>query len=175
MRAISTKRCSRDGSTTSATSGGVIDFNRQRPRRRHLRLDLHAHRLRVSWDGLACGHADAAICCRTAFTKPGGDALRRWIDECPNGRYSSALVQGADAWRTQLIRDLGDAHGIRALLDEHDDRALHRLMTNLGGHDLPALLDAFHGVLTIAPRVSSPTRSRNSTYRLPATRTTTPG
>jgi pyruvate dehydrogenase E1 component len=30
------------------------------------------------------------------------------------------------------------------LLDEHDDSRLHRLMTNLGGHDLSSLLDAFH-------------------------------
>ena len=35
---------------------------------------------------------------------------------------------------------------IRALLDGHDDAALAALMTNLGGHDLEALLEAFHGV-----------------------------
>src|SRR5262249_7712883 len=81
-----------------------------------------------------------------AFAKPGGDALQQWIDACPNGRYSALSYKGGDAWRTQLIRDLGDPYGIRALLDEHDDEALHRLMTNLGGHDLPGLLDAFHGV-----------------------------
>ena len=41
--------------------------------------------------------------------------------------------------------------GIRALLDGHDDTALAALMTNLGGHDLEALLEAFHGVADDRP------------------------
>lgn len=86
-----------------------------------------------------------------AFAQPGGDALQRWIDECPNSRYSALAYKGGDAWRTQLVRDLGDTHGIRALLDGHDDVRLHRLMTNLGGHDLSSLLEAFHGVVDDRP------------------------
>ena len=34
--------------------------------------------------------------------------------------------------------------GIRELLDEHGDAELHQLMTNLAGHDLVTVLDAFH-------------------------------
>ncbi len=81
-----------------------------------------------------------------AFQQRGGDALRAWIDGCPNSRYSALAYKGGDAWRTELTRDLGDTHGIRALLDEHDDQRLHQLMTNLGGHDFETLLDAFHGI-----------------------------
>ena len=81
-----------------------------------------------------------------AFERPGGDALRRWIDSAENSRYSALAYRGGAAWRDELLRDLGDTHGIRALLDEHDDDALGRLMTNLGGHDLTTLRDAFRGV-----------------------------
>ena len=81
-----------------------------------------------------------------AFRKPGGDALRRWIDSAENSRYSALAYKGGAAWREELIRDLGDTHGIRALLDEHDDAALGRLMTNLGGHDMATVRDAFHAV-----------------------------
>ena len=79
-----------------------------------------------------------------AFARRGGDALRSWIDDCPNSAYSALAYQGGAAWRSRLERDLGDTSGIRELLDEHDDRALHRLMTNLAGHDVAAVREAFH-------------------------------
>jgi pyruvate dehydrogenase E1 component len=80
-----------------------------------------------------------------AFLRRGGDALRAWIDSCPNSRYSALAYKGGAAWREQLLRDLRDTSGILELLDEHDDDGLHRLLTNLAGHDLEAVLDAFHG------------------------------
>ena len=46
----------------------------------------------------------------------------------------------------QLTRELGQVVGISGLLDRHDDPALHRLMTNLAGHDLETLLDGFHAI-----------------------------
>jgi pyruvate dehydrogenase E1 component len=79
-----------------------------------------------------------------AFAGPGGEALRAWIDDCANSSYSALAYQGGAAWRTRLVRDLGDTSGIRELLDGHDDTSLHRLMTNLAGHDLDAVREAFH-------------------------------
>jgi len=81
-----------------------------------------------------------------AFEQPGGDALRQWIDDCPNSLYSALTFKGGAAWREHLIADIGDVNGIRGLLDEHDDDALHALMTDLGGHCMSTVLDAFHGV-----------------------------
>jgi pyruvate dehydrogenase E1 component len=81
-----------------------------------------------------------------AFCRPGGGALRQWIDDCPNSRYSALTFKGGKAWRRELERDLGAVDGIRALLDELDDDALHALMTNLAGHDMAAVLDAFHKI-----------------------------
>jgi len=83
---------------------------------------------------------------RDAFTRRGGNALREWIDECPNSLYSALAFQGGAAWRAQLESDLAPVDGIRQLLDEHDDPALHALMTNLAGHDLETVIDAFRGV-----------------------------
>jgi pyruvate dehydrogenase E1 component len=78
-----------------------------------------------------------------AFLEPGGDHLRKWIDDCPNSLYSALTYKGGVAWREHLLRDLGDVGGIRALLDRHDDAALQRLMTNLAGHDMETVLEAF--------------------------------
>jgi pyruvate dehydrogenase E1 component len=80
---------------------------------------------------------------RAQAERPGGEALLRWIDECPNQLYSALTFKGGAAWREHLRRDLGDTAGIRELLDSHDDETLHALITNLAGHDLETVLEAF--------------------------------
>ena len=86
-----------------------------------------------------------------AFARPGGEALRRWIDECPNDLYSAITYKGGAAWREHLRADLGTTRFGKQLLDEHDDRALHALMTNLAGHDMEAILEAFDSVDSDVP------------------------
>ena len=86
-----------------------------------------------------------------AFARPGGEALRDWLDNCPNSLYSALVYRGGAGWRARLKRDLGPTRGIDALLDEHDDAGLHALMTNLAGHDLESILDAFPGIEADAP------------------------
>ncbi|MEQ8353959.1 MAG: transketolase [Kiloniellaceae bacterium] len=81
-----------------------------------------------------------------AFKEPGGAALRDWIDCCPNQLYSALTFQGGAAWRKRLHDDLGDQGEVSALIDRRGDDELARLMMNLGGHDLPAVLEAFHSV-----------------------------
>jgi pyruvate dehydrogenase E1 component len=81
-----------------------------------------------------------------AFARPDGHHLREWIDGCPNSLYSALVFKGGSGWREHLGRDLNPYPGIRAILDEHDDEALNRLMTNLAGHDMASVLDAFHAV-----------------------------
>ena len=86
-----------------------------------------------------------------AFARPGGDALRDWIDTCPNSLYAALTFKGGAAWRDHLKRDLKGVAGIKALLDGHDDASLHTLITNLAGNDLEASLEAFHGVTDDIP------------------------
>ena len=81
-----------------------------------------------------------------AFARPDGEHLREWIDGCPNSLYSALVYKGGAGWREHLSRDLNRYPGIWAILDECDDVALQRLMTNLAGHDLASVLAAFHGV-----------------------------
>src|SRR5262249_16289426 len=81
-----------------------------------------------------------------AFARPDGVHLREWIDPCPNSLSSALVYKGGEGWREHLLRDLNRYPGIRAILDEHDNDALHALMTNLAGHDMEAVLDAFHSI-----------------------------
>ena len=81
-----------------------------------------------------------------AFTRPDGHNLREWIDACPNSLYSALVYKGGEGWREHLHRDLNRYPGISVILDDHDDAALQRLMTNLAGHDMASVLTAFHAV-----------------------------
>ena len=87
-----------------------------------------------------------------AFSLPGGEALREWIDSCPNSLYAALTYKGGRAWREHLQQDIGNVPGICELLGSHDDDGLQELMTNLAGNDLESCLDAFH-----APDDGSPT------------------
>jgi pyruvate dehydrogenase E1 component len=76
-----------------------------------------------------------------AFAEQGGDRLRAWIDQCPNADYAALTYLGGAAWRERLAKDLGKP--IKPILDARDDDALAALMTNLGGHDMASLVEAF--------------------------------
>jgi pyruvate dehydrogenase E1 component len=80
---------------------------------------------------------------QAAFGEPGGDRLREWIDNCPNQLYSALTFQGGAAWRKRLLDELGDQGPLSKLIEKRSDEELARLMTNLAGHDLPTLVEAF--------------------------------
>jgi pyruvate dehydrogenase E1 component len=81
-----------------------------------------------------------------AFREEGGTALRDWIDHCPNQLYSTLVFAGGAAWRKRLNEDLGHDAAAKRLIDGRPDDELARLMTNLAGHDLPSLTQAFRAI-----------------------------
>lgn len=83
---------------------------------------------------------------RAVFARPGGKALEDWIEHCPNAEFAALTFQGGAAWRERLLADIGSRRGVRALLDSMDDAELARVMTNLGGHCVETLIDAFDAV-----------------------------
>lgn len=78
-----------------------------------------------------------------AFQEPGGEALREWIDTTSNAEYAALTYQGGEQWRARLTGDIGEQPGVADLLESRDDEALARLMTNLGGHCMASLTEAF--------------------------------
>src|SRR5215475_8628190 len=84
------------------------------------------------------------------FKKPHGDRLRAWIDECPNVEYQSLCRADGAHIREVIITWRGTRDpGLAQLLEEMSDEAVKALALNLGGHDLPCILEA----LSTAERV----------------------
>ena len=88
---------------------------------------------------------------RAAFQEPGGNRLRQWIDSCPNQLYSALVFAGAAAWRKRLNDEIGDQGDVTRLIEKRSDDELAALMNNLGGHDLPSVLEAFHAATSDKP------------------------
>ena len=119
----------------------VVDYNRQSldattPERMFDRFDdIFAT---AGWDVLTLKYGKAQ---RAAFRRPGGAALRDWIDACPNDLYSALTFEGGAAWRERLQADLSGK--TLDLIDGFDDETLADLMTRLGGHCMETLLEAY--------------------------------
>ncbi len=124
----------------------VIDYNRQSLDAvvREGLWERYEHLFKnFGWDVVILKHGTLQ---QAAFREPGGEALRKWIDTCPNQLYSALVFQGGAAWRKRLLADIGDDGPTTTLIESRSDEELARLMNNLGGHDLPLLVEAFESV-----------------------------
>jgi pyruvate dehydrogenase E1 component len=118
----------------------IVDYNRQS-------LDAtSADRMFERFDEIfeSCGWRVETLkygkLLEAAFREEGGEALRHWIDRASNADYAALTYLGGKAWRERLLVDAPD---VRPIVDRRSDDELHRLMTNLAGHDLESLIEAF--------------------------------
>ncbi|HEY9212999.1 MAG TPA: transketolase, partial [Ancylobacter sp.] len=124
----------------------ILDYNRQSLDaviREGLPARLEALFRAFGWEVVTLKYGARLM---EAFAEPGGERLRDWIDRAPNQLYSALTFQGGAAWRRRLLDDLGDQGALTALIERRSDEELSALMTNLGGHDLPSLIEAFERI-----------------------------
>jgi pyruvate dehydrogenase E1 component len=121
----------------------VIDYNRQSLDgvvREGLYDRIEAIFQAFNWDVVTLKYG---VLQRRAFAEPGGEALRAWIDACPNALYSALMFRGGAAWRERLTDEIGDQGPATALIARRSDAELADLMANLGGHCVETLLEQF--------------------------------
>ncbi len=124
----------------------IVDYNRQSLDaviREGLWEKFEAMFRNFGWDVVILKYGSLM---RAAFAEPGGEALRRWIDACPNQLYAALCFQGGAAFRKRLLDDLGDQGDATRLIESRSDEELLALMSNLGGHDMETVLDAFDAI-----------------------------
>ncbi len=121
----------------------IVDYNRQSLDavvREGLWAKFESMFRNFGWDVVVLRHGALQ---EAAFREPGGEKLRAWIEACPNQLYSALTFQGGAAWRKRLTDELGDQGDVTKLIEKRSDEELAALMSNLGGHDMGMLLDAF--------------------------------
>ncbi|MGH6715694.1 MAG: transketolase [Bradyrhizobium sp.] len=124
----------------------VVDYNRQSLDavvREGLWEKFEAMFRNFGWDVVIVKYGTLM---RQAFAEPGGEALRRWIDNCPNALYAALCFQGGAAFRKHLHDEIGDQGPVTQLIDRRSDDELLALMSNLGGHDMASMCGAFEAI-----------------------------
>ncbi|WP_413336745.1 transketolase-like TK C-terminal-containing protein [Brevibacterium sp. GP-SGM9] len=87
------------------------------------------------------------------FLREGGTALRTRILTMSNPEYQRILRCTPAQLRERLPGEGEDAGSLRALIDDLDDDTLLAAIRNLGGHDIPTLLEAFARIDDTRPSV----------------------
>ena len=119
----------------------IVDFNRQSLDRvvPGVRIDQWSVQFAASgWHVVEVKYGRKL---QAAFLQPGGQALRQWIDDMPNEQYQSLFAVHGDELRAAFLD--GAPAEVVDWANGMVDAELKPLVTDLGGHDMNALLDAF--------------------------------
>jgi pyruvate dehydrogenase E1 component len=71
----------------------------------------------------------------------GNQALKGWFEQLSNAELSALHYQGGAAWRVRIEKELGEEAS--DFLKANNDAALASLFTDLGGHCMETLVEAF--------------------------------
>ena len=117
----------------------IVDYNRQS-------LDAtSADRMFERFDEIfkSCGWRVVELRCgkRLSAVLAQHQALKNWFEQLSNAELSALHYQGGAAWRARIEAELGKK--VAPFLSEHDDAALAALFTDLGGHCMETLVEAF--------------------------------
>ena len=130
----------------------VVDTNRQSLDR--VVPDQKIKKLMEFFDGAGWHVVEAKYgrLLTAAFARPGGDTLRRHLDQMSNEEYQSLFAYSGAELRKRFLATADDA--VRIFLDDVSDDDLAPLVQNLGGHDLGLLLDSYRACDAEADRPS---------------------
>jgi pyruvate dehydrogenase E1 component len=91
---------------------------------------------------------------RELFGRPGGEVLRRRIDEMPNEEYQRLLRSTAGELRERLPGSAPGRRDLARMIADISDDELLRAIRDLAGHDLNDLLEAFAQADAVSDRPS---------------------
>ncbi len=118
----------------------IVDFNRQS-------LDRVVPDMRISpWHAAFEAHGWQVIQLkygrhfRAFVDEHDAGALREWIDDMPNEQYQALFGKDPSDLRASFLQ--GAPQAVVELLADLDDDEVARLVTDLGGHDLPSVIEA---------------------------------
>lgn len=133
----------------------IVDLNRQSLDR--VVPDIAAGRIEAMFDaaGWQVLPVKFGALLEELFTRPGGPELRARIVSMSNPEYQRLLRCDPQELRDRLPGDGpdGGAEALRGLIETLDDVTLTAAIRNLGGHDIPTLLDAFARIDDTRPTV----------------------
>ena len=130
----------------------VVDFNRQSLDRvvPGMRIDQWSQQFAAAGWHVATVKYGKTL--RAAFEQPGGEALRRRIDDMPNEQYQALFGLGPADVRAMFLD--GAPQDVHDFCRGWDDETLAATVVDLGGHDMASLLEVFRECDAVTDRPS---------------------
>jgi pyruvate dehydrogenase E1 component len=130
----------------------VVDFNRQSLDRVVPGIRIMQWRAQFEAAGWHVVEVKYGPRLTTACAQPGGAALEAWIDAMPNERYQSLFGLDPAGCRERFLD--GAPEDVMAFFRGMPDADLASLVTDLGGHDMDAMLAAYRACDAVTDRPS---------------------
>ena len=130
----------------------IVDFNRQSLDRvvPGIRIQQWSEQFRAAgWHVVEVKYGPRL---QAAYAQPDGELLEAWIDEMPNERYQSLFGMPPAMLRERFLD--GASGAVHEFCEQYDDEELAVLVTDLGGHDFGAMLDAYRQCDAVTDRPS---------------------
>ena len=119
----------------------IVDFNRQSLDRIIPGVRIAQWRAQFEAAGWHVKEVKYGSKLKKVFEEPGSEIFKIWFDEIPNEQYQSLFGLTPQEARIRFLE--GSPDGVSQFLEKHEDEELFEILTDLGGHDIASLLEAF--------------------------------
>ncbi|MFZ9840848.1 MAG: 1-deoxy-D-xylulose-5-phosphate synthase N-terminal domain-containing protein [Candidatus Nanopelagicales bacterium] len=119
----------------------VVDFNRQSLDRVIPGVRIAQWRAQFEAAGWHVRELKYGVKLEQVFAQAGSEAFKKWFDDIPNEQYQSLFGLRPKDARTRFLD--GASNSVADFLTKFDDDELFEILTDLGGHNLTSLVEAF--------------------------------
>jgi pyruvate dehydrogenase E1 component len=119
----------------------VVDFNRQSLDRIIPGVRIEQWRSQFEAAGWHVEEVKYGSKLKKVFEDVASESFKKWFDQIPNEQYQSLFGLKPTEARERFLD--GSPAGVSAFLERYSDDELFEILTDLGGHDISSLINAF--------------------------------
>lgn len=119
----------------------IVDFNRQSLDRVIPGIRISQWRAQFEAAGWHVREIKYGSRLEQVFAESGSEPFKKWFDDIPNEQYQSLFGLIPSEARVRFLE--GAPSGAAEFLAKYDDAELFEILTDLGGHNVDSLLEAF--------------------------------
>jgi pyruvate dehydrogenase E1 component len=120
----------------------VVDFNRQSLDRIIPGVRIEQWRAQFEAAGWHVKEVKYGSKLKRVFEDGASASFKQWFDQIPNEQYQSLFGLKPTEARDRFLD--GSPQGVSNFLEKYSDDELFEILTDLGGHDISSLIEAFH-------------------------------
>lgn len=120
----------------------IVDFNRQSLDRVIPGVRIEQWRAQFEAAGWHVKEVKYGSKLKRVFEDDASEGFKQWFNQIPNEQYQSLFGLKPTEARERFLD--GSPQGVSTFLERYSDDELFEIITDLGGHDISSLIEAFH-------------------------------